>query len=88
MIQEDTTDPVNLFTVGELRQWLESMRFLPDSTPIAMDNPDPDGEEFLVVAVAKRTWRPGENGAAVYVMPDGSTKQDSLVVLSLRCSDE
>lgn len=88
MIQEDITDPVDLFTLGDLRQWIARQSLLPDDTPLAMDNPDPDGEEFLVVAIARRSWRPRESGAVCVVQPDGSLKQIEQLVVSLRNGDE
>ena len=63
MIQSEITDPWEIFTLGDLRQWLAENAALPDDTEINVKG-EQNGDEAPLIVLAERTWR--ENDPTFY----------------------
>lgn len=82
MIQTPLSDPSIISSLGELRHWLADNAHLPDDTEIQVMG-EKSGDDDPIIHLAKRTWRPNEQGCMVVYDADNKSRQvdQTLIVI-------
>jgi hypothetical protein len=87
VIQTDTEDPEDIFTLGSLRDWMQAHAHLPDDTEIVTEG-DGFDESQPLITVAQREWRPNEQGCMVVYDAAGNRRQVNQTLVVIRREDD